>query len=172
MTSENPFLGFEGRIGRATFWVCTAILISATLSTLVISVVGFLGIQAARGANIDQLFAPGTPLPVWFTLWVLVLSIGLAYPTLSYTAKRLHDVNQSGWWGLILVVPSLGLLVLNLFGIIDSNSTVSTVVDTTFLILSLAFLVILGCIPGTPGYNAYGNNPVEPEPGPAGFSRH
>ena len=168
MTSENPFLGFEGRIGRGTFWVCSAIIISATISLIFMSVFAYIGIRAALGANVDELFAPGKPLPVGLTVWSLLLSLGLAYPTLTYTAKRLHDVNQSGWWGLAVVVPSLGLLILNIFGLIQSNSVASSAVEYTFIVLSLAFIVILGCIPGTPGYNAYGANPIEVDEAPAG----
>ncbi|OIJ28642.1 hypothetical protein UG56_001865 [Nocardioides luteus] len=33
-------------------------------------------------------------------------------PTIALGARRLHDINRSGWWQLILVVPAVGHLVL------------------------------------------------------------
>ena len=33
-------------------------------------------------------------------------------PTIALGARRLHDINRSGWWQLILVVPVIGDIVL------------------------------------------------------------
>ncbi|MBO0842829.1 MAG: DUF805 domain-containing protein [Nocardioides sp.] len=45
---------------------------------------------------------------------VVVGVYGLAalVPTLAVGARRLHDINLSGWWQLLLVVPVVGEIVL------------------------------------------------------------
>ena len=51
-----------------------------------------------------------------FTILVLLVIsifsfIFLFLAPLSLTARRLHDVNRSGWWQLIFVIPLLGLIL-------------------------------------------------------------
>lgn len=63
----------------------------------------------------------------WWMLWVVAASIALSFadhmlstafalatlvPTLSVTARRLHDTNRSGWFQLLALIPVLGYLVL------------------------------------------------------------
>lgn len=45
----------------------------------------------------------------WAVMALSVVFIGLTY--LSLTARRLHDINKSGWWSLIFIVPYLGTLL-------------------------------------------------------------
>jgi hypothetical protein len=33
-------------------------------------------------------------------------------PVLSVSARRLHDVNRSGWWQLLYFLPIIGLIIL------------------------------------------------------------
>lgn len=45
--------------------------------------------------------------------WVgLIYSIIAFIPHISVTIRRLHDINRSGWWFLIVLVPLLGVIVL------------------------------------------------------------
>lgn len=72
----------------------------------------------------------------WFSLFVIVVSIaltgldiaiqGLDYsvgiadlwslatllPGLAVGARRLHDIDRSGWWQLLLLIPLIGWIVL------------------------------------------------------------
>jgi uncharacterized membrane protein YhaH (DUF805 family) len=63
----------------------------------------------------------------WFVLFVFVLAVvftvvdperafifhlGVLLPQLAVSVRRLHDVNRSGWWLLILFVPLVGYIVL------------------------------------------------------------
>lgn len=41
-----------------------------------------------------------------------VYGLAALVPTLAVGARRLHDVNRSGWWQLLLLVPLLGDIVL------------------------------------------------------------
>jgi uncharacterized membrane protein YhaH (DUF805 family) len=63
----------------------------------------------------------------WFALFVFVASIllgalsdllvglfGLAVllPGIAVAVRRLHDVDRSGWWYLLVLIPVLGSLIL------------------------------------------------------------
>jgi uncharacterized membrane protein YhaH (DUF805 family) len=60
-----------------------------------------------------------------------IVSIALVIPGLAVTVRRLHDIDKSGWWILIGVIPIIGAIVLFVFACLDS----------------------------TPGSNQYGENP-------------
>lgn len=42
-------------------------------------------------------------------------------PNFSLTFRRLHDVNKSAWWLLILLIPLIGIIVLLVFCCQDSK---------------------------------------------------
>jgi uncharacterized membrane protein YhaH (DUF805 family) len=69
------------------------------------------------------------------TLGLLSGLYGLAIliPSLAVTVRRLHDIDRSGWWILIALVPLIGTIVLLVFALLE----------------------------GTPGTNRYGLNPKE-----------
>ncbi len=68
-------------------------------------------------------------------LWVLVslLMIVLIWPGLAISIKRWHDRGKSGWWILIGLIPLVG--------------PIWALIETGFL-------------PGTPGPNQYGPDPL------------
>lgn len=41
-----------------------------------------------------------------------LVGLGLLLPGLAVTCRRLHDMDRSGWWQLITLVPLVGSLVL------------------------------------------------------------
>jgi uncharacterized membrane protein YhaH (DUF805 family) len=60
-----------------------------------------------------------------------IYSLAVLIPSLAVTVRRLHDIDRSGWWILIALVPLIGAIVLLVFALLD----------------------------GTPGDNRYGPNP-------------
>ncbi|MCU0906789.1 MAG: DUF805 domain-containing protein [Rhodobacteraceae bacterium] len=42
----------------------------------------------------------------------LAVFLGLFLPTIAMSVRRLHDMDRSGWWLLIIVVPLIGILLL------------------------------------------------------------
>jgi len=68
------------------------------------------------------------------SLPVLTLLAGAAFflPILSAGVRRLHDSNRSGWWLLIALIPIVGGLIQ----------------------------IVLLALPGTPGPNRFGENPL------------
>ncbi|WP_028021405.1 DUF805 domain-containing protein [Enterovibrio calviensis] len=46
-------------------------------------------------------------MPMWFALTLL--------PAIAVTVRRLHDINKSGWWWFIIVIPFIGPLIFLVF---------------------------------------------------------
>lgn len=105
-TLGQLLFSFEGRISRSTYWL------KYCLPTNVIYGLALLGDSSGGIAAL--------------------LIILFLYPTLAVTAKRCHDVNRSGWFMLILLIP-----ILNFWPMIE-----------------------LGFIRGTRGNNQYGTDPL------------
>jgi uncharacterized membrane protein YhaH (DUF805 family) len=62
-----------------------------------------------------------------------IYGLAILIPSLAVTVRRLHDIDRSGWWILIGLVPLIGTIVLLVFAVTE----------------------------GTPGTNQYGLNPKE-----------
>jgi uncharacterized membrane protein YhaH (DUF805 family) len=55
------------------------------------------------------------------TLFGWVISLALLIPSLAVGARRLHDIDRTGWWQLIALVPLVGIIVLIVFWCQDSD---------------------------------------------------
>ena len=62
-----------------------------------------------------------------------IVSLVLIYPGIAVSAKRWHDRNKSAWWILISLVPIIGWIWA---------------------------LIETGFLPGTPGENRFGADPL------------
>ncbi|MEA3503020.1 MAG: DUF805 domain-containing protein [Actinomycetota bacterium] len=78
------------------------------------------------------LLAAATKSSFLYILAALVLIISI-WPGLAISIKRWHDRDKSGWWILIALVPLIG---------------------------GLWALIETGFLPGTPGANQYGLDPL------------
>jgi uncharacterized membrane protein YhaH (DUF805 family) len=45
----------------------------------------------------------------------LVVTLGLLVPSIAVGIRRLHDVDRTGWWILIGLIPLIGTIVLFVF---------------------------------------------------------
>ena len=95
MSFSQLFLSSDGRIGLRTFWL-DAMPIMFILNYI-------SGIPLWQLLNTGSLTLLFTPLLVieLFILWVILVVL----------AKRWHDINQSGWWGLLILVPIIGMVL-------------------------------------------------------------
>ena len=101
----SNYFNFQGRATRAEYWWWFL------FTNLVGFVAGFVDSLLGTGA----LFAGYGVAGGIFYLVVIV-------PSLSLGARRLHDVNRSGWWQLLFLIPLLGWIILFYWAITPSNS--------------------------------------------------
>ena len=66
------------------------------------------------------------------SVFSILSSLGLLLPNLAVTVRRLHDIDRSGWWMFILLLPLIGAIVMFVFM----------------------------CLRGTPGPNRFGQDPA------------
>ena len=100
-TVLGKYATFSGRASRSEFWWFTlAVLILSIIVSIIDGAVvaPMLGFEAFA----DE---AGEPLRV-------IESLVLLLPSLAVAVRRLHDIDRSGWWYLIIVIPIIGPLVL------------------------------------------------------------
>ena len=115
-TYPPKFISIHGRLGRLRFLAFTWFL---TIFLLIISVIIFVLIFAAIVSRLDPDTAvslvttyvtENTRLLVFLRSIILWLPIAIA--SLVYTKRRLNDLDRSGWFCFLILVP-----FLNLFGL-------------------------------------------------------
>ncbi|MBU2872563.1 DUF805 domain-containing protein [Marinobacter salexigens] len=85
----SNFANFSGRATRTQFWMFMLIYFLIIIGLTILEVViGFPAILST------------------------VFSLVMLVPSLSYGARRLHDMGRSGWWQLLLFIPILGFIIL------------------------------------------------------------
>jgi uncharacterized membrane protein YhaH (DUF805 family) len=93
-TCFNKYAVFSGRASRSEYWffVLFGILggiISAIIDTMI------LGYSAEVNGPIN-----------------LIFSVALILPSISVAARRLHDLDKSGWWQLLWITIIGGILII------------------------------------------------------------
>ena len=107
LTVLKKYATFSGRARRKEFWMFILFYIIIAIGLSVVDMM------------------------IGMSLLGLLFALAMLIPSLAVGARRLHDIGKSGWWQLIGLVPFIGILVLIIFWVMDSN----------------------------PGDNAYGPNP-------------
>jgi len=92
-TCFSKYVDFSGRATRAEFWWWILIM------EFGIIVLGEISVAANES---------------WGVVYLIVY-IGLFLPGIAVAARRLHDIDKSGWWQLIGFVPLIGWIVLIIF---------------------------------------------------------
>jgi uncharacterized membrane protein YhaH (DUF805 family) len=109
------YVTFAGRAARSEYWFLT-------LFTILVGV---------GAAILDAAFFPGlTASPVHS-----LVSLALFLPGLAVSVRRLHDLDRTGWW-LLIILTGIGLILL----------------------------LIWFCLRGTSGPNRYGPDPLAAVP--------
>jgi uncharacterized membrane protein YhaH (DUF805 family) len=89
----SNYATFEGRAARSEYWFF------------------FLFCFLVQVAGNILLYRLPLMQEVVLGLFGLVVLI----PSIAVAARRLHDIDRSGWWQLIVLIPIIGLIVLIVF---------------------------------------------------------
>ena len=107
-TCFSKYATFSGRAARPEFWWF------GLFNVLVVIVLMILA------SIVGDVTIPMVLLGIYY--------LAIIIPGLAVTVRRLHDIDKSGWWWFIQLVPAVG---------------------------GIWFIVLL-CMAGTPGPNKYG----------------
>lgn len=128
--------GASGRINRAKYWIVHLIYVPLTA-------IAFLLLFFVRG-NFPYFVLGAVYLAFFYSITVAAI-------------KRLHDRDKSGWWILFFwILPG----ILAGYRFLTAETVGSNITWYVGLIISLWFYVEVGCLPGTPGPNQYGPDPL------------
>jgi uncharacterized membrane protein YhaH (DUF805 family) len=95
------YVDFSDRSTRAEYWWWGLFTVVASFA---------LFIADTLTGNSSTLSGLGGLLDMLFTLATII-------PSLALGARRLHDINRTGWWLLLLFVPVIGWIVLIVWAI-------------------------------------------------------
>ncbi|MEA3072242.1 MAG: hypothetical protein QOD29_3688 [Alphaproteobacteria bacterium] len=111
----NNYVNFAGRAARSEFWYWAL----------------FAALASLAGELIDlALFTSSTFTPVQ-----TLVNLALFLPGLAVSVRRLHDLDRTGWW-LLLIFTVIGIIVL----------------------------LVWDCMRGTVGPNRFGPDPLAASP--------
>ncbi|WP_304545139.1 DUF805 domain-containing protein [Sulfurimonas microaerophilic] len=117
------YANFDGRARRQEFWFF--VLFYFIVSFLVGLLDGLIG------SEIDYvIYSAG--------LFGTIFSLASFIPFLALAARRMHDIDKSGWWQLIQIIPVIGWI----------------------------WFLILTVLQGTMGQNRFGADPIIETPAP------
>ncbi|MEM7545654.1 MAG: DUF805 domain-containing protein [Pseudomonadota bacterium] len=93
-TCLNKYATISGRARRAEYWWWTLFAILGSFVLTVVEMgIGLVGILSG------------------------IFSLAILIPSICVTVRRLHDLDRTGWWCLILLVPLIGAIVILVFAI-------------------------------------------------------
>ena len=117
----SNYTNFRDRTPRSGFWWWF-------LFTQIVNIVAqvLMGVFAAMGQTAALIGA----------IIVLVVILGLLIPGIAVSVRRLHDLDKSGWWLLICLIPLVGAIIL----------------------------IVWFCTKGTEGPNRFGTDPLAATP--------
>jgi uncharacterized membrane protein YhaH (DUF805 family) len=147
---------FNGRINRGKYWLAVFIYLVVWTVFIAGSLI-WLG-----GMNIDNfLRLAGAGLLIWLIGFILLV-VG-TWSGLAVGIKRLHDRDKSGWWILLFW---LGPSILGGWQTATPDFGGGFILSLASLAILIWAFVELGCLPGTPGPNQYGPDPLSNPPPP------
>ena len=92
------YVNFSGRARRKEYWMYILFTIIVTFFIVMLDI--SLGLDS---------------------IVTTIYALAIIFPTLAVSVRRLHDINKSGWWLLLKLVPFGGIILL-IFFLMDSTS--------------------------------------------------
>jgi uncharacterized membrane protein YhaH (DUF805 family) len=105
----SNYVAFSGRSARSEFWYWCLFYLLAAMVTAIID--DAIGVQVT----------------------VSLFGLAALLPTIAVNVRRLHDIDRSGWWFLLNLLPIIGAIIM----------------------------IVWFCARGTVGPNRFGPDPLE-----------
>ncbi len=99
----KKYATFDGRARRSEFWYFCLFCLLIGIVTLYIDI-------SILGYSVEEEY---TPLNTIAYLAVFI-------PSISVTARRLHDIGKSGWW-MLLALTGIGIILLIIWYVTDGE---------------------------------------------------
>ena len=114
------YVSWKGRATRAEYWWWTLFVFIVELPFSIIYNVASQGeLQKAMESGDQAATLAATFGPAYWLL--LLVSLVFFLPSLAVTIRRLHDIDRSGGWFWIILVPFAGSIVLLVFALLPST---------------------------------------------------
>ncbi|MBD3614527.1 DUF805 domain-containing protein [Kingella kingae] len=115
---KDNYANVNGRARRKEYW---GFILFYNLILTGLQIIGLIG------------YAISNTVGAIFSIPFYLFALAALVPSVTAAVRRLHDVNKSGWWLLIAIIPVIGAI----------------------------WLIVLLCQDGTAGENQFGHNPKE-----------
>lgn len=96
----SNYFTFSGRATRAEYWWWFLFVVSGRVVFGIID--GLVGLPGALS---------------------LLFSLGALPPSVAVSVRRLHDINRTGWWYLLWLIPFIGWIVLFVWAIKQGDTS-------------------------------------------------
>jgi uncharacterized membrane protein YhaH (DUF805 family) len=100
---QNKF-NYEGRASRSAYWWCALVMFLISI-----------GVEIAILIIAAVIKAPAIAVVLYLVFAIAALIVGL-----PLSVRRLHDIDKSGWWLLIELIP-FGGLVIFVFSVLEGT---------------------------------------------------
>ncbi len=140
----------EGRSTRREYWMFTllTVLVSLAFVLLMVAVIGGAGSAFTNPTDVAGMMAGAGAIALIvvilpFYVWVLLTGVA----AFAVTIRRLHDLGQSGWMLVLFYAVMIVAAIISMY---------------LYWLVAIGGIVVL-CLPGTPGANKYGADPLSPD---------
>lgn len=90
----REYFNFDGRARRSEYWF---FLLFYNIFSILLTVVDYMIFKMEALS--------------------LILALVSIIPSLAVGARRLHDIDKSGWWQLLYLIPIIGWIVMLVFNV-------------------------------------------------------
>lgn len=160
------YFDFKGRSRRKEYWMYTLFVFLVTIVLTILDDVLGLGGSVTGETDLSgaSVAASGAMSGGWLTN---IFAVATFIPGIAVLVRRLHDIDRTGWWVLLL----FGLIVIGAgamgFGMAQAVTSGGMGAVGILGIVSLIAGMLLGivmlvwaCTAGTPGPNRFGEDPL------------
>ncbi|MBJ9353567.1 DUF805 domain-containing protein [Citrobacter koseri] len=107
------YVNWRGRTGRKGYWLFVLINI---IIIFVLQILDRIIATTFLGFSSQEVNSHGG-IYILTVLYILATFI----PNITLSIRRLHDINKSGWWLLLSLIPIAGSLILLIFACLKSD---------------------------------------------------